>query len=170
MIKENEELGARVRELSAQACIELFDAYDVPLERTGEKFIQNDERMLCGVIGFVGRGVRGTCLLAGNEPPLSRSCPEGGRVRDWVGELANQLAGRLKSKFLARNVEVALTTPVVLSGVRLQPLPRGNHEPIILRSLDGQVMVWVEVESEPSFQLSDSEQGTMRGEGEVVLF
>jgi hypothetical protein len=170
VITENEELGQKVRELSAQACVELFNAYDVELERTAGDFPQNDERMLCGVIGFVGSGVRGTCLLAGNEPPLNRSCPEGGRIRDWVGELANQLAGRLKAKFLARSVEVALTTPVVLSGVRLQPLPRGDYEPILLRSPDGQIMVWVEVESEPTFKLKDSEQGIGRGEGDVVLF
>lgn len=170
MIAENVALGNQVRELASGACLELFTAYGVSLERIDEEFIEADERMLCGVIGFVGRGVRGTCLLAGTEPPLHRSCPEGGRVRDWVGELANQLAGRLKAKFLARNAEVALTTPVVLSGVRLHPLPRGNEQPIIMRSSDGQIMVWVEVESEPTFQLNEQALGSLHSEGEVVLF
>merc|ERR1712146_853533 len=38
---------------------------------------------------------------------------------DWIGELANQLLGRLKNKLLSWNVEVALSTPVLVHGAQL---------------------------------------------------
>jgi hypothetical protein len=161
----------RVAELGANACIDLFAAYGVSLVPGTYPWATSDERLLSGVIGFVGRGIRGTCLLAGNEAVLAATCPEGGRLRDWVGELANQLAGRMKIKLSTRGVDAWLTTPIVLSGVRLEPLPRGKLEPTVFLVAQGPVMVWVEAETERGFALDSARpSATPGGEGEVLLF
>src|SRR4051812_35288989 len=128
MFEENENLGSEVASLASSSCVDLFEAYGVPIAPNFVPWQKNDERMFCGVIGFVGARIRGTCLLAGTRAPLEGSCPEGGRLRDWVGELANQLVGRLKTKLLARGVPTIVTTPAVLSGIRLEPIPRGKLE------------------------------------------
>ena len=170
MLTENEKITEEVGSLAARACTELFDAYGVRLESSNNRWGESNVRLLCGVIGFVGSRVRGTCLLAGSEPPLTESCPTQGKLRDWVGELANQLAGRLKTKFLDRGVEVALTTPIVLSGVRLEPLPRGRLKPRVFSARAGDVMVWVEMEATPDFKFGSEHPGRHGGEGDVLLF
>jgi hypothetical protein len=127
--------------------------------------------LLSGVIGFVGPEVRGTCLLVGSRKPIEQSSPGKGRTRDWVGELTNQLVGRLKSKFVRRGLDVALTTPVVLSGVRLRPLPRTDQlEPRVFSAQSGAVMVWVEVEAGLGLTLGSTELDAAADEGDVLLF
>jgi hypothetical protein len=170
---QKDDVAFDIGSLGSNACVELFDAYGVELERlqSGETaFRASDECVMSGVIGFVGKNVRGTCLLAGNDAPLEASCPPGGQLRDWVGELANQLVGRLKRKLLARGVEVALTTPLVLSGVRLQPLPRGKLTPTVFSTSSGDVMVWIEVEVDQEFSLGDERAHDEVAEGALVLF
>ena len=91
-------------------------------------------------------------------------------MRDWVGELTNQLVGRLKSKLLARGIEIALTTPIVLSGVRLKPLPRGRLEPAVMHAKSGPILIWTEVESDADFAFGAEQPGLTGHEGAVLLF
>ena len=110
-------------------------------------------------------------MLVGHDAPILASCPEGGRCRDWIGELTNQLAGRVKAKILGYGVEVQLSTPVGLSGVALRPLPRTELEPASYSAHGGEVVVWVEIDSDPAFSLGLGEApAARRAEGEVVLF
>ena len=167
----NDSIAVQVGGLAAQACEDLFAAYGVPLTRAAVSLVDSDEPMLCGVMGFVGQGISGTCLLAGTLGPLQASCPESGRARDWVGELANQLVGRLKSKLLRRGVELIVTTPVVLSGVRLEPLPRGPLVPATFSTDSGTIVVWVEVDTTPGYGFIGSEHPGLAGsEGDLLIF
>lgn len=163
-------LDAKVGAIAEQACQKLFEAYGVKLTPTDEPWGAAGEKQLCGVIGFVGRRLRGTCVLAGSEAPIVASCPTSGGTRDWVGELANQLAGRLKAKLLALGVEVHLTTPVVLSGIRLQPLPTRNHAPRLFATDDGQIMVWIEIDSPEGVSLGSEPPVPHGDEGDILLF
>lgn len=171
MFEENDSLGVRVGSLAANACIELFGAYGVELSPAGNRWELSDDPVLSGVMGFVGARLRGTCLLASAAGPLAAACPEGGRVRDWIGELTNQLVGRLKTKLLARGIEVALTTPIILSGARLQPVPRGALLPTVLSSNSGLVLVWIEAEAAGAVEFgSEHPQHPSSGEGDILLF
>jgi len=170
-LAEDMELTRRASAMAASAAIDLFAAYDVHLDPSMHDWQASDEKMLCGMMGFVGSGIRGTCMLASHMGPIERSCPEGGRLRDWIAELTNQLAGRLKSEFLGQNVELGLSTPMALSGVRVQPLPKGSVQPICLEAQNGAVLVWVEVETRPEFALEGSEGGQLcRSGGAILLF
>jgi hypothetical protein len=159
--------------LGSSACIELFGAYGVslgPAQPHEAAFAHSGARVMSGVIGFVGTHLRGSCLLAGTDAPLEASCPAGGQLRDWVGELANQLVGRLKRKLLARGVTVAVTTPIVLSGVRVEPLPLGRLEPTVFSTAHGNVMVWVEVDVDHDFSLGTERTHEVPTEGALFLF
>lgn len=167
---EDFELTRQVAAMAREACEELFDAYGVVLVPASQQS-NAKHHMLCGVIGFVGTGIRGSCMLLGHDAPILASCPEGGGCRDWIGELTNQLAGRVKAKFLGYGVEVQLSTPVGFSGVALRPLPRSDLAPACYHAHGGDVVVWVEVDSEPAFILDRAETpAARRAEGEVVLF
>jgi hypothetical protein len=121
------------------------------------------------VIGFVGNNLRATCLIAANHGVLQTSCPAGCQLKDWVGELANQLAGRLKMKLLAHGVEIALTTPLTLSGVRLQPLPRGDFQPLAYVAASGFFVTWLEIEATEDFALGPERPNDLEV-GEFLLF
>lgn len=170
MFLENDRLAHEIADLTGNCCVELFAAYGVNLNTKAAEFIVSEEVLLSGVIGFVGPTLRGTCLLVGNRSPIELSSPQKEHTRDWVGELTNQLVGRLKRKFLGFGLEVALTTPVVLSGLHLRPMPRGKLSPRVFSTDSGSIMIWVEVEAEPGFELGPAISDSTSAEGEVLLF
>lgn len=170
MAERDDQLAAHVSELTAGCCIELFAAYGVTLSPSTADFIESDELLLSGVIGFVGPELRGTCLLVSNRLPIEISSPRKHHTRDWVGELTNQLVGRLKRKFLGFGLEVVLTTPVVLSGMHLRPIPRRELSPRVFSTDSGSIMVWVEVEADPKFEFGPAISDQSSEEGDVLVF
>ncbi len=168
MFVERSETTRAIQALAGQACVELLQAYSVPLT-PAQGWAESDEVMFSGVMGFVGDRVRGTCLLAAPQGTVQAAAPKDAGARDWVGELANQLVGRLKAKLMARGATIALSTPVVLRGVRLSPLPRTDVDPVVFQSPSGKVLVWLEVEIEDDFQLGE-ERPLSASEGELLVF
>jgi hypothetical protein len=147
--------GARIAAMTAQACIELLNDYGVQLTPATASWVAHPEDpVFFGVIGFVGNGLRATCLLGAEQRLVEASSRAGNRPRDWIAELSNQLAGRVKMKLMACGASVRLTTPLALSGVQLTPLPRLGQEPMAFRSERGSALVWLELETEGTFSLS----------------
>jgi CheY-specific phosphatase CheX len=169
MFVERSETTRAIQALAGVACTELMRAYGVQLVKAESGWVESDEVMFSGVMGFVGDSVRGTCLLAAPQGTVEAAAPRDATARDWVGELANQLVGRLKAKLMARGATIALSTPVVLRGVRLSPLPRTGVEPVVFSSATGRVLVWLEVEIEDDFQLGE-ERVLTASEGELLVF
>ena len=170
VLLEDDQLASHVADLTAGCCVDLFAAYGVALNPSHAEFIVSDEVLLSGVIGFFSPDLRGTCLLVGNRSPIELSSPQKQHTRDWVGELTNQLVGRLKRKFLGFGLEVALTTPVVLSGLHLRPMPRGKLTPRVFSTESGSIMIWLEVEAEPGFEFGPAISDSTSVEGEVLMF
>lgn len=168
MFVERSETTRAIQALAGAACVELMQAYGVALTPT-TGWGESDEVMFSGVMGFVGESVRGTCLLAAPQAAVQSAAPKDAGARDWVGELANQLVGRLKAKLMARGATIALSTPVVLRGVKLSPLPRTDVEPVVFDSPSGKVLVWLEVEIEDEFKLGE-ERALKASEGELLVF
>jgi hypothetical protein len=159
-----------VEELSILACVELFEAYGTKLERIDAN-VDNVTLMYCGVGGFLGRELRGVCLLATTEQPLAQSDRVGGEPRDWAGELTNQLIGRIKNKLAAHGTKVLVNIPVVVQGKHIAPLPRRELVPICFRASDGYVFLWVDTEASSTLALArvrDSEVPI--AEGDTLLF
>lgn len=169
MFVERSETTHAIQALAGSACVELMQAYGVQLQPAAEGWAESDELMFSGVMGFVGDSVRGTCLLAAPQATVEAAAPKDAGARDWVGELSNQLVGRLKAKLMARGATIALSTPVVLRGVKLSPLPRTDVDPVIFDSPAGKVLVWLEVEIEADFQLGE-ERALKASEGELLVF
>jgi CheY-specific phosphatase CheX len=169
MFVERAEATEKIQALAAEACVELLQAYDVALSPDEHAWAETDEVMFSGVMGFVGEKVRGTCLFAAPQATVLAAAPSNAAPRDWVGELTNQLVGRLKSKLLARGATISLSTPVVLSGVRLSPMPRTGVHPVAFRSATGRVLVWLEVEVEGDFALQPP-QPMDATEGDLLVF
>jgi CheY-specific phosphatase CheX len=168
MFVERSETTRAIQALAGAACVELMQAYGVQLTPR-VAWVESEQIMFSGVMGFVGDAVRGTCVLAAPLGTIEAAAPKDASARDWVGELANQLVGRLKAKLMARGATIALSTPVVLRGVKLSPLPRTGVEPVVFQSSAGDVLVWLEVEIEDNFQLGE-ERALKASEGELLVF
>jgi hypothetical protein len=168
-----DEMQSLIEGLAYDCCTSLFEAYGVALTPVSTPVpMAESERTLTGVVGFTGPGILGMCLLSGTDGPLGASNPAGdGSIRDWIAELTNQLAGRLKHKLITRGAVVYITTPIVLQGARIEPLPRHRLLHQQFTAAGGVVSMWVEVETTPDFVLSDEaaeESGAV--EGEALLF
>jgi CheY-specific phosphatase CheX len=169
-------------EVAAAACEELFARYGVTVRLAAEAAEPvSPEFLVCSVIGFSGRDVRGTLVLAlteelsGMSNPISASNP--GAVssrltqRDWVGELSNQLLGRIKIELLRCGVEIYLNLPAVLLGQHLAPLPRSQLKPLKFTLGPGAAAVWIEIEARPGFKI-ETGKGDAQGPaaGDALLF
>jgi hypothetical protein len=151
MFVERSETTRAIQGLAGSACVELMQAYGVTLTPT------------------TGWGESDEVMLAAPQATVQSAAPKDAGARDWVGELANQLVGRLKAKLMARGATIALSTPVVLRGVKLSPLPRTDVEPVVFDSPSGKVLVWLEVEIEDEFKLGE-ERALKASEGELLVF
>jgi hypothetical protein len=145
---------------------------------------------LLAIIGFGSgeglaggqKGLRGSLVLSANRGLLERSRPvtarsgEGGvdALQDWIGELANQLLGRLKSRLLAHGIAIQLGTPTTVSGLELRVRScTGERQatPLWLLSGDDWLVVRLDAIASADAQLSASpDPSSSATEGEVLLF
>jgi len=171
-----------LEQVTSKACENLFSHYGVVVRQTGEREDPvSPDFLLCSVIGFTGRNVRGTLMLAVTEDltglsnPVSGTDPAAGTApvmrRDWVGELANQLLGQIKIELLRWGIEIYLNLPAVLLGQHLAPLPRAQLKPLKLTLAKGAAAVWVEAEAAPGLKIeADPAEGGGPSAGEALIF
>lgn len=165
-------------ELLTQSAVELFSSYDCPLNAEGDPrpTSETEHVSLGAAIGFTGEYVRGMLAIGLDDSIAMRMNPVPGRQiedadQDWIGELANQLLGRLKNKLLSYNVELALSTPVVVQGTQIR-FAAARHGAAHLRfqSVGDFADIWWDAEVDPALQLSEDQAPDVQLEGEMVLF
>jgi hypothetical protein len=128
------------------------------------------------IIGFAGAHMAGSLAFCTSHDCLKSLARLGNTEmsEDWLGELSNQLLGRVKRRLAPHGAAFALSTPVVISGDRLRVsagVQSRSSLGIRLESNLGHVEVWFEAEFRDGFTLSDQPQddGTLI-EGEALLF
>ena len=176
------EVGPFFEQVASAACQELFARYGVAVRPAAEdEHPVSPDFLLCSVIGFTGRDVRGTLVLAlteelsGVSNPIAGSTPGGATdrttQRDWVGELSNQLLGQIKLELLRYGVEIYINLPAVLLGQHLAPLPRAHLKPLKFTLAKGAAAVWMEIETRPGFKLqAAAPQDPGPAPGDALLF
>jgi len=126
------------------------------------------------VIGFSGSGFGGALGVAAERSLIAGSVGESDSVLSdsWLGEIANQLLGRLKNVLLRYDVEIRLAIPMVLHGLDLKL--RGGEDHIKQFQYDsqfGSISVWVDANwnVHQPMTLVDNDQ-LPQAEGELMLF
>ncbi len=112
-------------------------------------------------------------MVAATERPLANSLPAGEEsLRDWSHEVTNQLLGRIKNLLIRRGATIFVSTPVVIAGERLAPVPAGDLCPLVFADADGEhVCVWFDCDCDESLELSLSPEDVgVPDEGDAVLF
>src|SRR5262249_54129884 len=94
-------------------------------------------------------------------------------VRDWAGELANQLTGRIINRLAQFGIALRASTPVALSGRALAYAKPASKEPrpYVFDWEDEQVWFWFDAASDKSLAVArvEKDEGTAN-EGDVVFF
>jgi len=159
-----------LRAILASKAHELFGDYGVTCATT--EAVPPGARQLCGILGFTGDRLCGSVIVAATEDAIASSNPIGdGPTRGWVAELTNQLVGRFKNALFRSGVEVAMSIPVVLTAVRLQPVLAAELAPTQLAVGGGYVTLWLELDAEPGLELTEpSPDAMIAAEGEAMLF
>jgi CheY-specific phosphatase CheX len=130
----------------------LFEAYGYPVVPLGPPDTVDSEKEyseMAGVIGFCTEQLSGNLVISTSEAVVLSTVPAGvnrPQSSDWLGELSNQLLGRLKNQLRRFGVALQMSTPIVLVGPRLQifgsavsgvrayrfGLAQGQTEPLVI--------------------------------------
>ena len=149
---------------------QLFGAYGLGLTRADRVPPGNEQAVaFAGIVGFTGANLRGTLVLAATSELLTQFHKAASTDRDWTGELANQLLGRIKNQLLGCGIEIYVTTPVVIRGQHLAPVPRGELQPYRFGSGGHTLVVWFEAEIGEGVTLRPGE-AAVPTEGDTFLF
>jgi CheY-specific phosphatase CheX len=114
-----------VRDLLVAAVEELFSANGISkITELHDGAVRLEHCDFCSVIGFSGQEIKGNLILASPRELLDKSHPSKAMgmdvgeedFADWIGEVSNQVVGRLKNGLLKFGANASLTTPTVLRG------------------------------------------------------
>lgn len=160
--------------LVAENCLKLFADYKLEI-RAGEPGETHSVEpfLLCGILGFTSKQMRGALVLATTSEPLERTNPAlNPSHRDWICELVNQLLGRVKNQMLTRGVEIFPSTPIALRGEHLSPVLQQRLVAELYTAEGGIVCVWMDCDFDEDFVLAEQSicDASAMSEGEALLF
>lgn len=166
-----EENNRVLSEVVNECVVKVFEAYDTTLESAN---VGGPGHEVVAVIGYAADEVRGGLALGISKNLAQKTMPTAETpLYDWAGELANQILGRVRNKMLAYQIDVQISTPVVLHGLGVQVAPPGHNGVKVAsyRSGEDVVQVLLEARFEEGFELPErnEEDGTV-DEGEMLLF
>ena len=157
----------------AENCLKLFADYELAIRaREPGETVDAERFLLCGIIGFTSKKMRGVVALATTKEPLELTNHTTTTHRDWICELANQLLGRVKNQMLLRGVELLPSTPIALRGDHLSPVIQQGLVSELFTAERGVVCVWMDCEFDDDFVLPEAGGCTTPPvpEGELLLF
>jgi CheY-specific phosphatase CheX len=176
----NAESLSRIDGFLSSAIAELFASHGLSLKEN-EYRGQGIDVPFASTIGFTSSQLIGVLVLTLGRDLAERSLPASLRkgivsdeiIADWTGELSNQALGRLKNRFYAVGVEIALSTPTVFAGKQLRHFSQPS---VIYRSImfEGEGSLLAEFQADCPDGLEIGEAATAveetPPEGEVMFF
>lgn len=179
----NESHWQIIKPLAVESCTQLFGTGGTVVRCIGEvKSTQMTDQGMAGFVGFTSAQIRGgvglampVALLQRTHPiGKARSNPAEGELRDWMCELANLLAGRLKTQLLSYGVAFRVSTPMVVMGkeLRYPEDNQGTRRILEFQSLCQPFFVHVATQLTPGVHLREVPvlpEGTA-SEGDMLVF
>lgn len=174
-----------VEQLSA-SCEELFENYGLKLsliESISGSILVDNTSDIIGLLGASAEGLRASAAIQTSFGILQKTYPakleglEEQKLQDWIGELSNQLIGRLKNKMLPYGCELTLGVPAVIQGSNLKTvLPKRSEITTYRYSTETGDDVYLFLSTlidENSFNLyspDESSEEELMTEGEFIFF
>lgn len=168
--------AAVISELLAACMVDLLADYGVDLAPVDPPLAPSE---MVSVVGFTSNEMRGNLAIAATYDFFAgtnviSTQPTDEQVRDWAGELSNQLLGRIKNKLLAYDLVLSMGTPMVITGLRMDVGKRrtGIAERLAFGSGKGGIETWFEATVEAGFELEKNESAVeaSQSEGDLLFF
>jgi hypothetical protein len=165
-----------------QSGLELFAAYGINFDAASPRpTIGNTTPPVdyIGVAGFGGPFLNGFVALGASESLLRRSNHTGSTMDDWMGELANQLSGRIRNRLLRAGIPIQRVPPAVLHGAPESIFLPRTEAPFALTDTRDSVWIWIKTEPSTETCCETAAQDTsprlapnteVLAEGEMLLF
>jgi CheY-specific phosphatase CheX len=182
VVQVNAQSLSRIDGFLSSSVMDLFRSHGLKLVET-EYRAQGIEIPFASTIGFTSSTLSGVLVLTASRELAERSLPanlrKGGTpsdaiVADWTGELSNQTLGRLKNRFYAVGIEIALSTPTVFAGKELRHFFQASA---VSRSImftgDGTVFVELQADCAEDLEIGEEKAGggeSATPEGEALFF
>lgn len=167
---EHEEV---IRDVTIDCTKALFGDYEVAVEITEEQKSVTDDQVLLSVIGFGGKEMRGTVVLSAPEKTFQAARQGDEDLRDWAGEMSNQLLGRIKNRLLKYGVDLKMSTPIAICGMQVDykvAKETSSHHRYGFQTDTGKLTVCVDAEYAPGFHMEEQEDADCPDEGELLFF
>jgi hypothetical protein len=176
----NAESLSRMDGFLTSSVVELFASHGLRLKET-EYRGQGVDIPFASTIGFTSPNLVGVLVLTASREIVERSLPANLKqgkpsdaiIADWTGELSNQVLGRLKNRFYAVGIEIALSTPTVFAGKELKHFfqPSAVYRSIMFQG-DGSVFAELQADCAPDFEIGEEVGGGAKAppEGEALFF
>lgn len=155
-----------------QALLELIETYsDVPpsVEVSIESQVRGD---MTAIIGLADPQIAASLSLTTTSLASTKLAMQADvNARDWLGELSNQLAGRLKNKLTAYGRSPNLTTPTTVTGAWLlvEPLDTQSHL-LIARFGEHVLAAQIILDLSENLKLEYVDDSMSSAEGSMELF
>ncbi|QJW96666.1 chemotaxis protein CheX [Frigoriglobus tundricola] len=127
---------------------------------------------LAAFVGFSDERVIGSVVLTA-APDVARALSDThvADAADWLGELGNQLVGRLKNKLVPHDIHVRLSVPVTASGNALGfSALRAEPTRWAARWTGGTMRALLAVSVAPGLELAPTDAAGVAEEGSLSLF
>jgi CheY-specific phosphatase CheX len=124
------------------------------------------------VVGFSDDRVKGSSVLTAEVAAVTALAPVGGvDPRDWIGELNNQVVGRLKNKLIPCGVHVQLGTPITMDGESIRfGAPHAATAGWTVSWPGGALRALLAVSAPPDLVLTPDATAVVAAEGTLCLF
>jgi hypothetical protein len=155
-----------------RSTIELFESYGVAVAPTNSSEADRKPPDLIGSVQLSGSAIRGVLTLAASSATVTRTLQrtsEAQGLQDWVRELTNQLAGRIRNRFARYQLAIQVSLPTT-KDPRSEP-PKGKHTELVyvFRTLKDDVVVKLSGDIDEA-SLVFSSNAAVAEEGEIILF
>lgn len=129
----------------------------------------SQKTMLCSSIGLAGDEFKLSIVILASSATIQPLCPlPNPSTADWIGELANQLIGRMKNALITYGHSGQITLPVTVSGAGMTLYDETAHPATFCaHTAAGDLLVrleaLVDLQSvwEPTEDTSTAEEGSM---------
>jgi chemotaxis protein CheX len=180
-----------VSQLAPQAFVDVFATYNVQMVPDRRKtsatpappVYKTDEPSVAGIVGFTGEKMRGTFVFVASFATIAAARPGGLKklstrsagdwilIRDWAGELANQILGRIKNRLRGCGIALDVSTPTAMSGPELRiAMPKSEATRPYMFVADGEkAWFWFDAVYDAKLEAITAE-GEAAAEGDVILF
>lgn len=161
-----------VAEQFNEAIHELFECYTGVAPHISDQAFESKNADMTAIISLCSEKFRASAWISTTSESVESLATfpiESGQ--DWLGELANQLGGRLKNKLNSFGLNAALSIPTTVQGQRLllRSLAESNHR-LSVKYMGGQMRIALNVDCDKSLELQPLETPSSAKEGSLELF